>query len=99
MFNLNELKIIREALHSKMCDVSFLRFFGGSIGDAACDLLDELIVICDRIDIHIGYADVEANSQDSVADFTKCTVSDLDQRSAGNEVSLDQHLQLYREVF
>lgn len=99
MFSIDEWMIIRDALECKLSDVCFLRYCGGDVGEHASDLLGVMLDIYDRIDLMIGVADDEANSQDSVADFTKCTVSDLDQCSAGNEVSLDQHIQLYREVF
>lgn len=99
MFNLKEWKIIREALECKTCDVAFLRYCGGDVGHAAYMLLDDLITICDRIDALICEADVEANSQDATAALPKRTACNLDQRSAGDEVSLDQHIQLYREVF
>lgn len=99
MFNIDEWQIIRDALDCKMNDVCFLRYFGGDVAESAHNLLGVLLDICERIDLMIGVADDEANSQDSSAAIPKRTVCDLDQREAGDEVSLDQHIQLYKEVF
>ena len=47
----------------------------------------------------IANGDDEANSQEPCVWCSKCTDSDCEKRSAGDKVSLDQHIQLYREVF
>lgn len=47
----------------------------------------------------ISAADVEANREDFSAAILKRTYRDVKQRSAGDEVSLDQHIRLYQEVF
>lgn len=99
MFSIDEWMIIRDALECKLSDVCFLRYCGGDVGEHAYDLLGVMLDICDRIDLMIGVADDEANCQDAVAALPKCTASDRKQSSAGDEVSLDQHIQLYREVF
>ena len=101
----HDVQLIWDCIDSKIKDISILRFCGGDLGDSISNLISDLIDLselfahCMPLDDLIGVADVEASSQDSTAAMTKCTASDLDQREAGDKVSLDQHVKLYREVF
>ena len=80
--------------------VSNLVFYGGEVGSSA-----EIIEAClrdllDRVwDAIICEADDEANSPAMTEIGSKRTASNQDQRSVGDEVSLDQHVRLYQEVF
>lgn len=101
ILNLSDVEVVLLCLSvsgfKELCNKH--RFDGGSVG-ADCRYLSKCLSrLENRLESFISEADVEANCQGPVADFTKRTVSDLDQRSAGDEVSLDQHIQLYREVF
>lgn len=95
-----DCSIVLSALSNHMAALEELVFFGGEVGSKSEILCDYVSDVHSRIfRVMISAADDEANSLHQIATSTKCTASDVDQRSAGDEVSLDQHVQLYREVF